>query len=377
MIFLDNASTTQVSEECAAIVKDYMLNSYFNPSAPYHPSVEISNQMNKWRESILRVLNGDGKFIFTSSGTESDNIALFGTKKPKCSKIIVSAAEHPAVYRCAEELKQRGYEVLYAEVDSGGRVIEDKFIQAIDDNTALVSIMHVNNETGAINDIKNLCKLAKEKNNRIIFHSDGVQAVGKIKFSINDLGVDLYSVSSHKIHAPKGCGGLFIRKGINLRPIIYGGGQEYNVRSSTENIPCIAGFSYSLQKAIEKIDEHLIQAKNCNKILRDELSKYSDQYRIISNEDASPYILSFALKFVRGEVMLHSLEKYGIYVGTGSACSNNKSERNRHKFFNLPPEYEKGVIRVSLSHKTTVNEIYNFINYLNLEYSQLVKYMKG
>ena len=324
MIFLDNASTTKVSDECAKIAVKYMTDKFYNPSAPYHPSVEVSQELNGYRENVLKYLKGDGKIIFTSSGTESDNLALFGTKKPKNSRIIISQSEHPAVMKAAEELKMRGYDVVCVEVDESARVIPEKLAELINADTSLISIMHVNNETGAINDIKKLVSIAKSINPNVIFHSDGVQAAGKIKVNLSDLGVDLYSLSGHKIHAPRGVGALFIKKGLNLRPIIFGGGQEYNVRSSTENLSSIAAYDYALRNAVKNLDDNFEHVTIINRYLREELMKSEDDYKIISKGECSPYIVNFALKYVRGEVMLHSLEKYEIFVGTGSACSSKK-----------------------------------------------------
>jgi len=355
-------------------MKEYMTEQYFNPSAPYGPSVKLAETLDKCRESVMKLLRGDGKIIFTSSGSESNNTVLFGTKKPNKSRIIISESEHPSVKKPAEELKQRGYDVVFCPVDSCGRVIPEELENLLDENTALVSIMHVNNETGAINDIKTLCKIVKDYNKSIYFHSDGVQAVGKIPVNLDDFGVDFYSVSGHKFHAPRGVGALFIKKGINLKPIIYGGGQEFNIRSSTENVAGIVCFEYALKLALRSLQQNAINAEECNAALRNALS--ANDFIIRSNGECSPYIFNFAMKFVRGEVMLHSLEKYGIFVGTGSACSSKKTDKNLSSNLKLPPEYEKGIIRVSLSDKTTISEINSFIKYFNLEYNALVKYMR-
>lgn len=377
MIFLDNASTTQVSQECAKIATEYMTEKFFNPSAPYHPSVEASKDLNLFRESVRKSLKGDGKIIFTSSGSESDNLALFGVKKPNKSRIIVSMSEHPAVMRAAEELKMRGYDVVTAPVDENARVIPEKFAELVNKDTSLISIMHVNNETGAINDIKKLVNIAKDKNPSVLFHSDGVQAAGKIRVNLSDLGVDLYSTSGHKIYAPRGVGVLFIKKGVNIRPIIFGGGQEFNVRSSTENTAAIAAYEYALRTAVDDLEENCAKVKELSDYLKGELSKSQDDYHLITGGISSPYIINFAMKYVRGEVMLHSLEKYGIFVGTGSACSSKKIEKSLPTIAHLAPEYEKGILRVSLSINTTKDELDYFIKYLNLEYSKLQKYMRG
>ena len=377
MIFFDNASTTKPSEECLHAAEYYQKDLFFNPSAPYHPSVQAAMDLADYREKILKNLRGNGKIVFTSSGTESDNLALFGSKKANGSRIVVSNAEHPAVARCADELKNKGYDVVFAPVDKTGKVIADDFANLITPETSLVSVMHVNNETGAINDVKELCKMAKSKNPSVLFHSDGVQAVGKVAVNLTDLGVDLYSFSGHKIHALRGVGGLFIKNGVHLRPILFGGGQEFAIRSSTENLAGIAALSKAVEVMTKAQKEHYERISAVNDYLRTKLAEQGDAYRIVSGADASPYILNFSLQFVRGEVMLHSLEKYDIYVGTGSACSSKKSERSVAKYADLPKEYEKGVLRVSLDENTTKEEVDYFIYQLNLEYNQLVKYMRG
>lgn len=375
MIFLDNASTTRPYAECMDIINKYSAEKYYNPSAPYHEALSVSKEIKEAREKILRLLVGEGKIVFTASGTESDNLALFGTKKPNGSRIVISQSEHPAVYNCAIELKQRGYDVVEAKTDKTGRVIVGEFENLVNENTALVSIMHVNNETGCINDIKTLCAIAKRKNPSVIFHSDGIQAVGKIRTNMRDLGVDLYSISAHKFHGLKGTGALFVKKGINLHPIMFGGGQEDNIRSATENVGGIMCLAYALERSISKLEENDKHVR----ILRNAVINGIDidNIKVISDDNSSPYILSLALKCVRGEVMLHSLEKYGIMIGTGSACSTHKSSKRIPNLLRLPTEYENGIIRVSFNDFNTKDDIDYFIKQLNSEYKALYKYVRG
>lgn len=377
MIFFDNASTTQVDESCLEIIKKYCIQSYFNPSAPYHNAVEVGNSLKLARQNMLSVLKGDGQLIFTSSGTESDNLALIGSKKKRNSRIIISASEHLAVMNTAMELQQRGYEVVIAPVNKCGIVDYEKYKQLVTSDTSLISIMHVNNETGGINNIKKLCSYAKSVKKDILFHSDGVQAFGKIQVNLNDLGVDFYSISSHKIHSMKGCGGLFVKKGINIQPLLFGGGQENNIRSSTENIPAIMCFEHMAKKLTEMLEYYFTKVNELKNYLLDNLPKVGTVIAI-SNEECSPYIISLALNGVRGEVMLHSLEKYDIMIGTGSACSSSKPKPIKSwKTESLPEEYKKGLIRISFNHYNNTNEVDYFIKCLNLEYSNLIKYAKG
>lgn len=377
MIFFDNASTTRTDEDCMEIMKRYCIEDFFNPSAPYHNSIKISNDMKLARKNILNILKADGQFIFTSSGTEADNLALLGSKKKRNSRIIISAAEHLAVMNTAMQLNQRGYEVVIAPTDNCGRVLFDRFIELVTPETSLISIMHVNNETGAINDIKKLCSYAKSIKNDIIFHSDGVQAFGKINVNLNELGIDLYSVSAHKIHSIKGCGGLYVKKGIHIQPIIFGGGQEFNVRSSTENIPAIMCFGHMAKKQTTNLKQNLDRVLELKNHLYKSLPK-DNSIITISDQNCSPYIINFALKNVRGEVMLHSLEMHDIMIGTGSACSSSKPKPiTSWKTDNLPEEYKKGLIRISFNHKNNIEQVDYFINKLKLEYNNLIKYAKG
>lgn len=373
MVYLDNASTTKVHDECVKILNEYMSENYFNPSAMYHQSLELTKKIKTAREDVLKALHGNGQIIFTSSGTESDNMALFGTKKANGGRIIVSYSEHPAVFNAALELKQRGYDVVFCEVDNTGRIIEENFRTLMTKDTCLVSIMHVNNETGCVNDVKKLCSIAKSINPNVIFHSDGVQAVGKIKVSLTDLGVDLYTISGHKIHAPKGVAGLFIKKGVNVKPLIYGGGQEGGLRSSTENVAGIMAFSYAIQEAVkaQKENEESMKAlwKDLCEFMREENCVVVD-----SGTWQSPYVMCAAIKSVRGEVLLHSLEKYGILIGTGSACSSKKGLKKLPTILKLLPEYENGIIRLSFSRFTTKDDIEYFKKHYKMEYIKLYKY---
>jgi cysteine desulfurase len=216
MIYLDNAATTGMYPECLQSIEKYGIERFFNMSALYAPSVEISKIVKECRNTLLSALHGDGDIVFTSSGTEADNMALFGAKKPKNGRIIVTNGEHAAVYATAVELKNRGYNVEFADVNPDGSLNLSSFEKMLDGDTCLVSVMHVNNETGAINDLKEIGKLIRRTAPKAIFHSDGVQALFKTPVNLRDADVDLYSISGHKFHAPKGIGALYIKKGINI-----------------------------------------------------------------------------------------------------------------------------------------------------------------
>lgn len=372
-IYLDNAATTRCSEESISVITKTLREDYFNPSATYHPSIQMKEKMNGARKEILGLLHGEGSLIFTGGGTESDNLALFGTRKPNGARIIVSAAEHAAVYRSAMELMQRGYDVQFAPVDGEGKVDVQEFAKLLNQETALVSVMHVNNETGAINDIATLNTLIKRYAPKAIFHSDGVQAVGKIPVNLSRIGVDLYSLSAHKLHAPKGLGGLYIKKGIHLKPIVFGGGQEDGLRSSTENTGAILAFGQMAKYYRENGEKTVETVRKMNSMVRDSM-KNEDGIRVISSETASPFICTVTSSFVRGEVMQHALEREGIYIGTGSACSSSKASRRITEALGLKGKEADGVMRMSFSEYNTLEECEKFMETFRRIHSELKKY---
>ncbi|NCA67558.1 MAG: aminotransferase class V-fold PLP-dependent enzyme, partial [Clostridia bacterium] len=225
MIYLDNAATTKVYDEIIPLINKYLSDLYFNPSALYSQAIQVACDIKRARQTVASILGIDASTIFfTSSGTESDNHVLFTARKRKGTKIIISATEYSAVYNAAMELKQQGYDIAVCKVKSDGSVDVTAFAELLDDNTSLISIMHVNNETGAVNDIEELVRIAKAYNKNILFHSDGVQAYCKIPLNLIKLGVDFYSISGHKIGAPKGIAALYVKKGVHLNPLLFGGG---------------------------------------------------------------------------------------------------------------------------------------------------------
>ena len=374
MIYFDNAGTTKCSQKAIEIVKKYLEDVYFNPSAMYHDAIQAKNDLNSARADILKTLHAsDGKLVFTSGGTESDNLACFGKKFPSNSRIIVSNAEHSAIYQCALELKQRGYDVVFAPVDIAGRVIIEEFEKLLTPNTSFVSIIHVNNETGAINDIKKLCELAKKANSRLLFHSDGVQAYGKIPTNVISLGVDMYSISAHKIGAPKGVGALYIKKGLMLAPIILGGGQEGGLRSSTENV----GGIIALAEQGKTYNNNLSENRQKISLIRNEIKDYLANFPeiiILESQDNTHNILTFSSNTVRGEVMQHALERRGILIGTGSACSSNKASRRIAEALNLKGKYVDGIMRLSFSPENTLEDAREFITTFDEIYKDLKQY---
>ena len=373
-LYFDNAATTRVDASVAEIVANYNGDLFFNPSANYFKSVDVHNKIEEARKRILSCLQGyNGRLIFTSSGSEGDNQAVFCSKKRKKSNVVISASEHPAIYNTALQLKNLDFEVRIAPVDGVGRVLEDEFLKLIDENTSFVSVMHVNNETGGVNDVKTLIAKAKSVNPSIVFHVDGVQAFGKVPVRVSDLGADLYTISGHKIGAPKGIAALYVKQGVSVSPLIFGGGQEQGARSSTENVSGIMAFAFAAERATAELSENSEKYQKFGNFLREELSDISE-IKWISDEKCSPHVLTFAFKTVRGEVMQHALEESGILMGTGSACSARRSHDRIPRALGLK-EYSDGIIRISFGRENTEEEVRFLAEKIKENYEILKKYV--
>lgn len=379
MIYLDNAATTAMFPECVDIIRKYAVDEYFNPSALYAPAMIAAKAVKGAREQLAKALGCSAdNIVFTASGSEADNFALTCGPRKKKGRIIISAVEHAAVFNCAKAMADKGFELVVAPCDNYGRVIEEEFIKLLNDDVVLVSIMHVCNETGALNDIKKLCAETKKNCRDAVFHSDGVQAFCKVPFSVKDLGVDMYSVSGHKIHAPKGIGALYIAPGLNLQPFIYGGGQEKNLRSGTENVAEICAFGYAAERMSADTEINFNRQKELQKLLIDGLkSEFSDMVRINTDLDASgAHIVSFSFNGIRGEVMLHFLESKGIIVGTGSACSSKKAAERIPSALGLSGAFREGTLRISFNENTSKEEVATLLNALADGVKLLGKYRR-
>ncbi|NLZ25531.1 MAG: cysteine desulfurase [Clostridiales bacterium] len=357
MIYFDNAATTKMYPECVYEMQKWAEYDYFNPSALYKPSVEVKKAIDGARKTLLKYLKGStsGRLIFTSSGTEADNLALFGSKKWNGAGIVVGDGEHDAVRAAALELKSKGYNVKFSPINRDGSVNMEKLEQLLDENVAFVSIMHVSNETGAVNDIASISKLVRKKSPRALFHSDGVQAFGKVSVNLAAWDVDLYSISAHKLHGPKGIGALYLKNGVNLKPLIFGGGQEDGLRSSTENTPAIMAFEIAADKYFENIEDNNNKKRVIFERLSNLILRYAPDTVIISPENGAPHILTVAFKDVRGETLLHALEEYQIYVGIGSACSSKRESRFK-QLLGLDESHKEGIVRFSFSEFNEISD---------------------
>ena len=364
MIYLDNAATTKPDAECLKRAEEYLLSKYYNPSALYAEGYNLHLELKRARNNVLSLIADEYNFslVFTSCGTEADNQAVFcGAKR---GNVVTTMGEHSAIYSAVNELKQRGIEVRFAELNGDGSVNCGSLLSLVDENTSLVSVIHVNNETGAVNDICAIAKSVKSKNGRTLFHSDGVQAFGKIAFRLSK-DIDLYSVSAHKIGGIKGCGALFKRKNLAIKPFIYGGGQEQGLRSGTENVFGIKLFEYASIKRYNNISVNFENVLFNRNLLIKNLDK--SLFTKISGANSSPYILSVYAEGVRGETILHEADDRGLIIGTGSACSSNEKKRYSRVILacGLSERAADGVLRLSLSPETEQSDVLAAAEMLN------------
>jgi cysteine desulfurase len=328
-VYLDNAATTRAAKEVAEMVSRVMLEDYGNPSSKHLKGVEAENYVKNATQIIAKTLKCQEKeIIYTSGGTEGNNMAIIGSalaNKRKGNHVIVSSVEHSSVKEPFNFLEQLGYRVTYLPVDSKGRVSLEALKEALDDETILVSVMMVNNEIGTIEPIEEISKIVKGFNEDIVFHVDAIQAYGKLKIVPKKIGIDVLTVSGHKIHAPKGTGFIYIKDKTRIKAIILGGGQQKGMRSGTENVPGIAG----LGKAVELIynadfDEKQKSMYELRSWFAGELAKLEGVTINGDSENTAPHVVSASMAGVKAEVMLHALEDKGIYVSSGSACSSNR-----------------------------------------------------
>ncbi len=371
MIYLDNAATTKPNEEALQLNNLYLVDNFFNPSARYHGGITASNKIKNAKETLCKLVGSDFEVVFTSCGSESNNTAVFSYAKR--GNAVTTHGEHSAIYAPFLELKNSGYDSRFAEINLDGSVYVDNLLSLIDKNTVFVSVVHVNNETGAINDINKIAYLCKKINPNLIFHSDGVQAFGKIPVKLSSY-IDLYSVSAHKISGIKGVGALFKNKKVkNLKPLILGGGQENGLRSGTENVFGISVFESVATNYYKNINENFEKVKLLKKTLIDKLDK--NLYKIISSESCSPYVVSISAIGLRGEVIQHMLEEDGVIVGTGSACSSKHPHSRVLTKAGHTQNVLDGVLRISFSPNNTLSDVEFATNKLNEKAEKLKRAM--
>ncbi len=361
--YLDNSATTRCIEVAVDAMQKAFLVEYGNPSSLHKKGMEAEKLMKESREIFSKILKVDpAEIIFTSGGTESDNLAIIGAAmalKRRGKHLITSKIEHPAVLRTMEYLAEQGFEITYLSTDKNGQILIEELKQAMREDTILVSIMHTNNEIGAVQHISEIGKLIKEMNRNTLFHVDAVQGFGKAFIYPRREYIDMLSISGHKIHGPKGVGVLYKSSNVRLIPITYGGGQQKSLRSGTENVPGIIGIATAAKHLYDHLEEDLERMIHNRNRLVEGIRKL-DGTVINSGIDmwSAPHIVSASIRDVRSEVLLHSLEEKGIYVSSGSACASNKiATSDTLKAIGVEKWQYDSTIRFSLSCSTTEEEI--------------------
>ncbi|HIT65209.1 MAG TPA: cysteine desulfurase [Candidatus Ventrimonas merdavium] len=381
--YFDNSASTRVLDGVRDIVVKTMTEDYGNAAAKHRKGVEAERYIREARAVIADTLKVQEKeILFTSGGSESNNMALIGTAlaNPRLGKHIISTAiEHPSVYNPLAYLESLGYEITFLQVDENGHIRLEELQAAIRPDTVLVSVMYVNNEIGAVEPIEEISRIVREANPKTIFHVDAIQAYGKFRIRPKKQGIDLLSVSGHKIHAPKGVGFLYIRDGVKVKPLFYGGGQQDGMRSGTENVPGTAGLGVAAREMYEHFDEHVRRITELKDYMTDRLGELTD-VKINSKKGAesAPQIVSVSFGGVRSEVLLHALEDKGIYVSSGSACSSHHpGVSGSLKGIGLPPKYLDGTIRISFGVFNTKEEVDYCIDTLKELLPVLRRYKRG
>ncbi len=360
-IYFDNAATTAVCEKAAKAAYDVMVSFYGNPSSAHAKGLEAEHILKKARQQVMSCLGfspKDGTLLFTSCGTEANNAVFFGTYEvfgKRKNNIVISDSEHPSIENCARELEKKGVEVRRIPT-KGGKLDLDFAQKAIDAKTMLISCMLVNNETGAIYDIKALDSIRKRNSPDAYLHTDAVQGFCKTFYSLSALGVDLISISGHKIHAPKGVGGLFLKKGIRIPCRMFGGGQEASLRSGTENLAGISAFGVATEEYTNEKAARLNTIKELNNEFRKNLLEICPYVLINSGENFAPHILSISVPGIRSEIMLRFLSDKGIFVSAGSACSSKNADNRVLSNFGLDNKRADSTLRISFSKYNTKEE---------------------
>ena len=367
--YLDNSATTKCAPQVVDVCVKVMQEDYGNPSSKHMKGVEAENYIKDAKETIAKTLKcQDKEILFTSGGTESNNMAIIGTamaKKKKGNHVIVSSVEHSSVKEPFNFLEEQGFKVTYLKVDSKGIVDIEELKNALDDETILVSVMYTNDllsysKIGAVEPIEEIGHIVKSYNPDIVFHVDAIQAYGKFKIIPKKLGIDLLSVSGHKIHGPKGSGFLYIKDKTRIKPIIYGGGQQKGMRSGTENVPAIAGLSAAVKLIYnENFDAKIDKLYELKDYFISQLEQLEEvQINSLKGRESAPQIVSASFRGVRAEVLLHALEDRQIYVSSGSACSSNKPGlSNTLVAIGLDKDLLDSTIRFSFCYDTTKEEL--------------------
>ena len=361
--YLDNSATTQCSQEAADLMMRLLRVDYGNPSSLHNRGMEAENYVKEARKRIAQTLKVNEKEIyFTSGGSESNNLAIVGSalaNKRSGMHVITTAIEHPSVANPFAYLEEQGFAVTYLPVDAYGCISLQDLKDAMCSDTILVSIMHVNNEIGAVQPVEEAARLIKQTNPNCLFHVDAIQSYGKFRIYPKRMGIDLLSVSGHKIHGPKGSGFLFVRDKVKVHPLILGGGQERGLRSGTENVPGIAGIGLAAKMIYENLDEKVAAMRAMKEHFIEGVKQIPDTtIHGLYDETSAPHIISVGFAGIRSEVLLHALEDKGIYVSSGSACASNHPQISGVlKGIGAGQQFLDATLRFSLSEFNTMEEI--------------------
>ncbi len=361
--YLDNSATTKCSERAKNLMVQLLMKDYGNPSSLHNMGAKAEDYVKNAKKKIAKTLKVDEKeILFTSGGTESNNLAILGSveaNKRAGNHIITTAIEHASVEQPMKHLEEMGYEVTYLPVDENGVLRMEALEEALREDTILVSIMHVNNEIGAVQPVEEATKLIRAKAPKALVHVDAIQSYGKMTIHPKKLGIDMLSVSGHKIHGPKGIGFLYIKDKTKIKPIVFGGGQQKGMRSGTENVPAIAGLGEASAEMYEKLTENVEHLYALKEHFIAEVTQIEGvTVNGKTGKDSAPHIVSISVEDVRSEVLLHSLEEKGVYISAGSACSSNKPAVSRTlTAIGLKKNLLESTVRFSFCGDTTMEEI--------------------
>ena len=361
--YLDNSATTVCEPGVVEKVVQMMSDVFGNPSAMHNKGVEAENYIKEAKEIIAKTLKVQEKeIIFTSGGTESNNLAIMGcgAANHRMGKhLITTKIEHPSVGNVMKHMEEEGFEVTYLPVDENGIVKLDKLREALRPDTMLVSVMYVNNEVGAVQPIEEIGQIVKANNRSTLFHVDAIQGYGKYRIHPKKMGIDLLSVSGHKIHGPKGIGFLYCDSKVKIKPILFGGGQQRDLRSGTENVPGIVGLAEATKEIYTDFEEKMERLYDVKAYFVEKIEEL-DNVKIngLTGKNSAPHVVSVSFPGIRSEVLLHSLEEREIYASAGSACASNKPAVSETlKAMNVPKEHLDSTLRFSFSVHTTKEEI--------------------
>lgn len=372
--YLDNSATTRICSQAVDKITYIINNIYGNPSSLHSKGFQAEKEITSARRSVAALLGADASEIFfTSGGTEANNLAVFGAaraRKRLGNRIVTTAVEHSSVYESCKELEKDGFEVVFIQPNEDGNITPQKISDAVNQKTILVSIMMVNNETGAIFPVEMVKRIITRKSAPALFHCDAVQAFGKISVKPAKIGADLMTVSSHKIHGPKGSGALFVKKGTHIKPILYGGEQEKKLRPGTEALPLICGFGAAAE-CVGNIKENLRRVTELRDYALEKLTEL-DGVVVNSPKDALPYILNISVLGIRSETMLHFLESREIYISSGSACAKGKKSHVLTAM-GLPRNITDSALRISFSKFSEKEEVDALVEAVAFGISTLVR----